>query len=95
MSKEDLLEIHKKAEILASKIEHKDLNYQNRYTFENVKKDVYENTRDLPQERQLTEQEIGKLSGIIETEKVLEMQKQHELQLQQSQQKSHGLEIEI
>jgi len=60
-----------------------------------VKKDVLENTYELPKEKQLTEQEIGKLSGIIETEKSLEMQKQHDLQLQQSLQKSRGLEIEI
>lgn len=95
LSKEDLLEIHKKAEILASKIDHKDLNYQNRYTFENMKKEVYENMHDLPQKRQLNEREISKLTEIIQNERTLELQKQHDLQLQQSLQKSRGCEIEI
>ena len=87
MNKDGLQEIHKKAEILASQIEHKDLSYENKYKFENMKKEVYENTHDLPKEKELNDRELGKLSEIIQNEKALETQKQHELQLQQSLQK--------
>ena len=89
------MKLHKKAEILASQIEHKDLSYENKYKFENTMKEVSENTHDLPQENQLNEREIGKLTEIIQNERTLELQKQHDLQLQQSLQKSRGPEIEF
>ena len=95
LTKDGLQELHKKAEILASQIEHKDLSYENKYKFENMKKEVYENTHDLPKEKELNDRELGKLSEIIQNEKALETQKQHELQLRQSLQKSRGPEIEI
>ena len=95
LDKNNIVELHKKAEILASQIEHKDLSYENKYKFENMMKKVSENTHNLPQEKQLNDREIGKLTEIIQNEKVLETQKQYELQLQQSLQKSRGPEIEI
>ncbi len=95
LDKNNIIELHKKAEILASQIEHKDLSYENKYKFENAMKEISENTHDLPQEKQLNEREIGKLTEIIQNEKALETQKQHDLQLQQSLQKSRGPEIEF
>ena len=95
LTKDGLQELHKKAEILASQIEHKDLSYENKYKFENMMKEISENTHDLPKEKELNDRELGKLSEIIQNEKALETQKQHELQLQQSLQKSRGPEIEI
>ena len=95
LDKNDIMELHKKAEILASQIEHKDLNYENKYKFENMKKETSENIEKLQKASALSGQEIDRLSEIIQNERTLELQKQHELQIQQSQQKSRGYEIEI
>lgn len=41
LTKDGLQELHKKAEILASQIEHKDLSYENKYKFENMNMKKY------------------------------------------------------